>query len=170
MELGLVASDNAENIMRALVPELDRFLGIFATMEIAEDEIERAKARHPAEAEAIDDTFRYLAPSHPTLSSNEALYRAHCAELCERAAKGEGMRRGTAAEAALALSEASLATPLSQDATALYLRLIADIAPELVADIEDEISYNIRGRYPGSVEALLDELRDKLAHDRDVRR
>jgi hypothetical protein len=53
----------------------------------------------------------------------EFVYRSHCRELLDRAARGEDTRPGTAAECCIALSETSLRVPLRTSAAGLYARM-----------------------------------------------
>ncbi len=82
----------------------------------------RRRARHPSAADRIWHGFALLQPTHPLLY-NEMLYRAHCAELLDRVARGDDTRPGTAAECCAAMSEVSLQAPLHTSAVGLYIRM-----------------------------------------------
>lgn len=163
------ASGNGKALKLAdILPDMTYMLSVFDSMEIAEDEINKAKVRHPDRADAVHRAFRYLVPSDQRLMRSEILYRAHCAELLDRVAADEDLKAGTDAECILGLSLASLNAPIGQDATALYMRLLAKLDPAFVEGIVSDVGYEFRGRYPGSVEELEREIRGKLTHDRDV--
>lgn len=96
--------------------------GIFERMEWAEDEIDKARTRHPRHADRIWHSFLLLAPTHARMAT-EFVYRSHCRELLDRVAAGEDTRPGTAAEICCAMSQVSLATPLRSAAAGLYMRM-----------------------------------------------
>jgi hypothetical protein len=113
-----------------IVEQASRQLGpIFAQMEWAEDEIERAQRRHPARAALLWTTFRLLVPTQD-LMRTEFVYRSHCRELLERAAAGEDTRPGTSAELAIACCNTSLIAPLTTSGSGLYLRVWVKAFPD----------------------------------------
>ncbi len=102
---------------------------IFQQMEWAEDEIQQAQRRHPAQADLLWTTFRLLQPTLD-LMRTELAYRSHCRELLERVARGQDTRPGTSAELAMACSETSLLAPLTTSGSGLYLRVWAKAFPD----------------------------------------
>lgn len=96
--------------------------GLFGCMEWAEEEIAKARARHPRHADRIYHSFLLLTPTHQLMRA-EFVYRAHCRELLDRVAAGEDTRPGTAAEVCCAISAVSLASPLRSAAAGLYMRM-----------------------------------------------
>jgi hypothetical protein len=91
-------------------------------MTWAEEEIDAAQHRHPADPDRIWRSFGLLMPTHP-LMGTESVYRAHCRELLDRVARTEDTRPGTAAECCVALSVTSQQVPLSTAAAGLYARM-----------------------------------------------
>lgn len=94
----------------------------FDQMEWAEDEIEKAILRHPAEQDTIYHSFSLLRPTHD-LMGTEFVYRAHCRELLDRVADGTDTRLGTAAEVCCACSVVSQTVPMNTAAAGLYIRM-----------------------------------------------
>ncbi|MBF6100461.1 hypothetical protein IU510_20595 [Nocardia cyriacigeorgica] len=88
----------------------------------AEDEIGRAQRRHRQHRDVLHHCFGLLKPTHG-LMSREFVYRSHCRELLDRVAGGSDTTVATAAEVALSLVHASLATPLNTVAFGLYVRM-----------------------------------------------
>lgn len=139
----------------------------FRRMTIAEEEIRSAKARHPEKAARLDKAFRHLCPPALLGGLDDQLYRAHCREILDREAKGEKLRRGTAAEVIAALSQGSQLAPLGRVEALLYAQLFEEIFPEEAARIlgdgrpaEPDADERARMR------DLEDELRRKLATER----
>ena len=103
--------------------------GIFDQIEICESVITKARAKYPNHDEAIWNSFSLLRPSKLLHEAPEAVYRAHCAELLERVIKSLDITLGTKAEIMMALSKASLRSPLTHTASVLYARLFREILP-----------------------------------------
>jgi hypothetical protein len=102
--------------------EIQNELGsIFAAIDWAEDEIAKARKRHPRKPE-LWATFDLLLATHE-LMRTEFVYRAHCRELLERVAAGQDTRPATDAEVAIACAGASELAPLTQPAIGLYFRV-----------------------------------------------
>jgi hypothetical protein len=104
--------------------------GAFRKMEIAEEEIAKAKRRSPEHAERLHRAFLLLCPSEALASAAERLYRLHCRELLARVAAGDDTRTATNAELASVLSVLSLAAPLDRSATLLYWRIFGALLPK----------------------------------------
>lgn len=100
-------------------------------IDITEDEIEQAIARHP---EAAGDLFHSYSLLLPAVASDawgtEFVLRAHCRELLERVAAGGDTRPGTTVECLLAMSEVSKTIPLNGTAAGFYLRMWSAAFPE----------------------------------------
>jgi hypothetical protein len=96
--------------------------GLFEQMEWAEEEIEKARKRHPRHADTIYHSFKLLTPTN-ALMGTEFVYRSHCAELLDRVAAGQDTRPGTAAEVCCMASDSSLVAPLTDTAAGLYARM-----------------------------------------------
>ena len=101
----------------------------FRRMDIAEDEIARAKQTHPLHAAKLHDAFRALCPTTPLRSISHTIYRNHCRELLERIVTNADLKPGTDAEILSILSEASLVAPPTRTAAVLYWRLFRRILP-----------------------------------------
>ena len=139
----------------------------FRRMTIAEEEIRAAKARHPEKAAKLDKAFRYLCPPALLNGLDDQLYRAHCKEILDREAKGEKLRRGTAAEVVAALSQGSQVAPLGRIETLLYTQLFEEIFPEDASRILGDGRPAAPDLYERArMRDLEQELRRKLACDR----
>lgn len=92
-------------------PGLGATLGGFVRkLEIAEEEIERAGLKEDGEI------FLSLSPPGLLAGKDLQLYRAHVAELCERRARGGGLKDlegGTLAEALCLVMAIATKTPIS---------------------------------------------------------
>jgi len=138
--------------IRDLVNELENKLApIFRQMEIAQEEVLKAQANFGETGQdgPIWRSWILMRIPHMTDRMPETLYRAHCAELAERAAKGEDTRPATAAEMVYPLSKASLQAPLAPAAVGVYLKLMHQSFPDVISQILDEI-----GRYVQDYERL----------------
>jgi|GEM_PF-2392648 len=100
----------------------DLLAPVFAQIDWAEDEIDRAQRRHPGSRNAIYHAFLLLLSTHDRMQQ-EFVYRSHCRELLDRVATHRCTRPGTAAEVAIALAVASQAAPLSTTEFGLYSRM-----------------------------------------------
>lgn len=110
-------------------------------MDIDEDEIAKAQARHPGREKIIWRGFRLLYPNAYLHGAPEPVYRHHCAELLDRVAQGFDTTLGTDAEVMMGLSAASLKSPLKHTAAVLYARLFRAILPDaLVAEGTAQLS------------------------------
>jgi hypothetical protein len=98
--------------------------GIFDSMSWAEEEIEKARARHPRHADRIYHSFMLLTPNLSLEAmSTEFVYRSHCRELLDRVADGTDTRPATAAEICCLMCTTSQAAPLTSAAAGLYMRM-----------------------------------------------
>lgn len=154
-----------------ILPELPLIEAVFETMVWAEDEIEKAQARHgeprPRTGERgtgpIWNSFSLLKVGGNEKLLSEPLYRAHCREILNRVANGADTRPGTDAEMIIVIHEASLVAPITSGAACLYFRLVARSVPELARARAPEIDLaayeKVHGRVADDYEA---ELRRKL--------
>jgi hypothetical protein len=102
--------------------------GLFEQMDWGEDEIKRARKRHPAQADLLWHAFKLLTPTHE-LMGTEFVYRSHCRQILERLAAGQDTRPGTDAEICCACADASQLAPLTESAAGLYGRAFARAFP-----------------------------------------
>ncbi|WP_394615900.1 hypothetical protein JNUCC0626_40235 [Lentzea sp. JNUCC 0626] len=115
-----------------VLEEINGLVGCaFDQMTWAEDEIKRAMARHPAEADTLYHAFHLLKPISHRRMDLERVYRAHCREMLDRVASGVDTRIGTSAEVLCLVSQASTASPLTTAAAGLYFRMFAAALPDL---------------------------------------
>jgi hypothetical protein len=135
----------------------------FDLMEIAEEEIAAAKARAPEEARArLHRAFAVLAPGGALAGYPDFVYRAHARELLGRVQRGEDTRPGTAAEAMIAISRASLVAPPGAQVGALFERLFTEVRGAPLPGVP------IAAPWGGASEELLADLRRRLTDPRRV--
>lgn len=142
---------------------------VFGRMEVSEDEITKARARHPGYDEVLWRGFKLLCPSKYVHGVPAPIYRAHCAELLDRVAQGLDTTLGTKAEIMMGLSSTSLKVPLTHTAAVLYTQLFRAILPDSpVSDDLEELSTMAFDQTTGALLAELSkECRDpgrKLAY------
>jgi hypothetical protein len=133
------ASPNASNAntsstdLASLVATVASEVGdVFAWMDWADDEIERASRRHPDQADALHHAFGLVRPRDiATGMGAEFVYRSHVRELLERVATGADTRIPTAAEMCLVCTQVSGKVPLHGAAAGLYFRLWLQAFPDL---------------------------------------
>lgn len=101
----------------------------FERVDWTDDEIGEAMRRHPEQADLLHHVFELLRPTHDRMAT-EFVYRGHARELAERAAAGQDLRPGTAAEVVLMCSAISLMTPLNTAAAGLYVRMWGQAFPD----------------------------------------
>jgi hypothetical protein len=121
-----------------MLPNGNRIGELFAMMEIAEDEIAKAKRRHPKYADAIHNAFQYMCPQNIAGwggAINTDLYRHHCRQICDRIATGEDINLATDAELLLAMKDVSLAAPINNEGKYIYFKLFAGVFPSIAKDI-----------------------------------
>lgn len=130
----------------------------FARMEIAEEEISRAKRNFPKMAKVIDRAFKALCPTDPIRAKSDEVYRRHARELLVRAASGVDLRPPTSVELLCVALDSSLKAPLGSIGGLLAERLFADVFPEKA--FSEEVH---REPWPRAVEDELATLRRKFA-------
>lgn len=110
-----------------------RALGsVFEQMEIAETRIEEFKTRHSDLQDEIHEAFSVLRPSELVQQTPAPVYRAHADELLRRiveagSVEGAGTEVATDAECLIAISEASLQSPLPREATWAFAYLMESV-------------------------------------------
>jgi len=97
--------------------------GAFASMEIAEEEIERSGLP------IAQKCFRACMPSDALSGATEEFYRAHIRELIARAEAGGDLTYPTASEFCQVLSALSLGAPLRPAWSCLYARKVEEVKP-----------------------------------------
>ncbi|MFE4832979.1 hypothetical protein [Streptomyces sp. NPDC056672] len=158
-------------LLEAILPDAEFLDSIFDAMEWAEEEIEKAQARHREQGRGpIWHSFSLIMSTHDKLR-REVLYRAHCHEILERVARGKDTRPGTDAEMIVVLHESSLVGPLKSAAACLYFRLANRSIPVLARAVTPEIDVaayeKLHGRVADDYEA---DLRRKLRQETRVPR
>lgn len=168
MKTTMKTVDNVLRIEVELIPgELGSVIGrTFKLMGVAEEEIALAKVKWPEEVETIHGAFKYLCPPAGMSALVEEVYRHHCRELLARTAQGRSRRPGTVAEVMVALSETSLATPLTHDATVAYVQCFSQVFGR--DPWEEDEQEQPQPTYPGAVEEIIEDARRKLAKERKV--
>jgi len=134
--------------------------GILDQVEICESVIAKTRHDNPEHNAAIWNSFKLLMPSELLWEAPEPVYRAHCAELLERVVKGQDTTLGTKAEIMMALSESSLAHPLTHTASVLYARLFREILPR--TPIAEELAKLSDMAYDGTTESLLADMAQSI--------
>ncbi|ALG06330.1 hypothetical protein [Kibdelosporangium phytohabitans] len=107
--------------------------------KVAEEEIAKAMARHPASKDRIWHSFGLLTDSPHVTVRPERLFRAHCREILDRVAQDDDTRPGTNAEILTLLHQISVTVPLTIEPYSLFIRLWPSTMPEhqdLVSDID----------------------------------
>lgn len=141
----------------------------FDRMEIAEEEIEAAKTRHPKEAGVIHGAFGLLCPTDPIRDLSDESFRFHCREILDRVARGQDVRPGTTAELLGFLADASQLAPPARVAALLYQELFGRLFPErLRAFLSDAGSMEPDLYERDQILELERELRARLFADRGV--
>lgn len=161
------AADPGPLDLSALIADLTaQTAPVFAAMEWAEEEITRARRRHPRRADIIHHAFGVLTPRDigPGMGT-EFVYRGHGRELLDRVAAGADLRPATAAEICLALVETSLQAPMHGPAAGLYFRMWQQAFPDselTVEHAEHQVHYeHLHGSRIDELEAdLRHQLRD----------
>ena len=135
---------------------------------IAEEEIAAAIERWPLREPTLHIGFALLHPGGVLADCPERIYRAHCRELLERIATGEGdTRDATDAEVLWVLCKTSLVVSMTAESNALYRRLFRSCFPGEIPDIvEVEDSWDVH--QPGVDDLLADARRKLRQSDRRI--
>jgi len=135
----------------------------FSRMDVAEEEIQRAQQVYPDQSDRLWCAFHLLCPPSILNGRPVEMYQAYCRELLERIATEEDTTLGTNAECLIALSEASLRSPMTQTAKALYFDLFKAVFGE---DVIDKLDIAKGAQYmvaqPVFKEELLQDIRKKI--------
>ncbi len=132
---------------------------IFGLMEICEDEIKQAQARHPAQPDYLwQHGFLLCMPTGNMNHLSDKIYRRHCQELLDRLALGQDTRPGTRAEMLVAFEWCSHAAPLPDDWAFAYSTLFREVFPEQ----SEWVGIAGHEAYNGQVNEVLTDYRRKL--------
>jgi hypothetical protein len=150
-------------------PLMNDLLTQLMMMGWAQDEIDDAQARHGETGHGpIFNVFPYLKCVEQEYMNTETIFRAHCREMCDRAAAGQDLRPGTDAEMIGALKNVSTVVPLAPAHVTLYFRIAARSFPEIfkavMTEIDLEAYESVHGSAADDVETLM---RKKLTRNRD---
>lgn len=117
-----------DDLVRLMTDVQDGLASVFAAMDWAEDEIEKATRRHPEAADSLYHAFKLIQPRDGM--GVEFVYRGHARELLERVATGQDTRPGTAAEVCLVCSKTSQLAPFHTAGVGLYMRMWMQAFPD----------------------------------------
>ena len=152
-----------ETLLEVLGPLGPEVRGIFALMELADEELDAAKKRHPLAEFAIQKSFPLLQPAVELFAGKHAeVYRAHCRELLDRVADGASekeLRRGTRAEVLCVLTDWSLSHPPGPQGAALLSTLFAEVFPDRVDPDDANL---LREPWAGASQELLEALQRQV--------
>jgi hypothetical protein len=141
---------------------------LFASMEVAEEEIVRAQSLQPEKSDALYNSFRFLSLSDALQSAPEELYRIHAREMLERVANDVPLEPGTDAELLAVIKELTLRAPPSREVVLLYMDLFAKRFPDFAASIAQNTGAITPDEYEEArMQELEAELRRKLSTERD---
>ena len=125
----------------------------FRRMEIAEEEIEKAKSgASPEEAARVHETFKDLLPGPVLRPLSDDVYRAHARELCLRAKAGGDLSEPTEAECLAVLMATSGVAPLTADGAALAERLFRNV---MLCEVPGAVGPGAQESWPGACDELL---------------
>jgi hypothetical protein len=151
---------------------------VFECMDVVEEELAAAlsvyKRRRGHAAVVVvqrleKQAFKYLAPGDLLRDFGLSLYRAHVRELIDRIVHARPLDEGTDAEVLAVLSRGSTVAPPGQDYTAAMHRLFKKCLPEEWKRLEPDLEPQEPHEYlPGGAADIIEELRRKLARERDV--
>jgi len=150
----------------------------FHHIDLAEEAITEAKARHPKQADKIWAAFRQLQPTGPLKTKGDELMLAHCAELLDRVAAGwSDLSLPTKAEMLGFLVDLTLMTPpgpaIEYWHATLFLDLYAEgrlsvTDPELIEQVEDNIKSSVYRASKDDLDAFYSKLQRGLTTMRPV--
>lgn len=153
-------TDNGNELQELLRVMLSTTELIARQLAWAEDEIEAATDRHPAERDLLYHGHALLTPRF-TAMTTEFVYRSHCRELLERLATGADTRPATAAEICCLCSDISLRVPFNTTAAGLYIRTWSAAFPDKPLENDNRAHYEaLKGAEIDDLEAFV---RRKLA-------
>ncbi len=132
---------------------------VFGLMQVCEQEIEQAQARHPKQADYLwQYGFSLCCPTGNMSRLSDKIYRKHCQELLDRLALSQDTRPGTRVEMLVALEWCSHAAPLPDDWAFAYSTLFREVFPEQ----SEQVGIAGHESYAGQVNEVLAEYRRKL--------
>jgi len=132
--------------------------GIFACMEVGEEEIQKARLTKAQGSRA----FRALCPSDALRGKSLDLYRLHAREIIERIKTSEKLEPATDAELLAIFSDTSLVAPMNRTGQACFEHLFYKLFPGKVA------GEAAPGPWPHAVNEQLTAARKKFAAPRGV--
>ncbi len=138
---------------------------IFESMQWAEEEIAKATALHPEQADVLYHAFTLLRPRDigPGMGT-QFVYRGHARELLERVAAGQDTRPGTAAEICLAFCEISQIAPMREAGNGLYFRMwLAAFPDQLIFEGQAEHQIHYERLHSSQIDDAETFMRAKLA-------
>jgi hypothetical protein len=139
---------------------------IFRAMEIAEEEIVRARGTSEVDREdPVWNAFMLLRTTHP-LMQTEFVYRSHCREIVARVRDGKDTRPATDAEIVAGISETSQSFPLNHALVGLQARLFRRAFPVEYKAIAGDLDLDAYERMHGDeMDEWERKLRDKARQD-----
>jgi hypothetical protein len=145
------------NTLAELLAEVENALGWgLDRVDWAEDEIDAAQLRHPAQADRLYHGFALLVPPKGFDLAAEVVFRSYCRELLDRLAAGWDTREATDAEVALACRAMSLVHPLNPGAMLVYQRAWLRAFPQHPLPHLDMASYeHIASPHADELDALI---------------
>lgn len=135
----------------------------FERMEIAEEEVRRARRLHPDARDRLEAAFPRLVPPDLMVNKAREVYRCHVRELLGRVVDGHDLTPGTDAEVMCVLSLLSLDAPLNATHATLYERIFTKVFPKVKLG-----GHGPREPWPGACDELLVTLRKRAARVRRV--
>ena len=142
----------------------------FHQMDLAEQAIDAAKARHPRQTDAVHQAFRILQPTAPLANKGDELILAHCAELLDRVAAGLELSPPTKAEMLAFLVDLTLITPAGPEIeywhATLFLELYASGRLTVTdPDLTDQVQENVKASAYRTSKDELDAFYAKLQRE-----
>ena len=130
--------------------------GVFACMEVAEEEIQKARLSKAQSSRA----FRALCPGDALRGKSLEIYRLHAREIIERIRASEKLEPATDAELLAIFSDTSLVAPMNRTGQACFEHLFYKLFPGKVA------GEAARGPWPHAVNEQLTAARKKFSAPR----
>lgn len=153
-----MSSTEALKAVAELLPV--RITCLFRLMDLAEQEITKAKESYPLQETILHAAFALLCPRMELFGSKTPdLYVAHVQEILTRVRNGVDTRPGTKAEVLAAMVETSFLAPLDEVGRNLTTRLFKEVLP----DVECVEMGEVHEPWPGSLDESLAKCQRKLA-------
>lgn len=150
----------------------------FHHIDLAEEAIKQAQARHPKQANKLWATFRQLQPTEALKTKGDELILAHCAELLDHVAAGwTDLSLPTKAEMLGFLVDLTLMTPpgpaIEYWHATLFLDLYAEgrlavTDPELIEQVEGSIKASTYRASKDDLDAFYSKLQHQLTTERPI--